>query len=163
MTIIPATPEACVKLCFTRDAQALYASDGQPSVPQPATGASAGVDVRAAVDEALIFEAGERGPVPTGLAIEPLVPGLAAFIYSRSGLGAREGLVVAQGVGVIDPDYRGELTVWLLNTSRAPITVKRGERIAQLLFQPFLRPRFLVCNALGETERGAGGFGHTGR
>lgn len=84
------------------------------------------------------------------------------FVYSRSGLGAVKGLTVAQGVGVIDPDYRGELVTWLLNTSSAPITVKRGDRVAQLIFQPFARLEPAEARELSATERGTGGFGHTG-
>ncbi len=88
---------------------------------------------------------------------------IAGFVYSRSGLGAKHGLVVAQGVGVIDPDYRGEIIVWLLNTSQQEITVHRGDRIAQLLFLTCLCPVFELVDELGQTGRGAGGFGHTGR
>ena len=94
--------------------------------------------------------------------VEPLQPGVAGFVYSRSGLGAVKGLTVAQGVGVIDPDYRGELVTWLLNTSSAPITVKRGDRVAQLIFQPFARLEPAEARELSATERGTGGFGHTG-
>ena len=88
--------------------------------------------------------------------------GLAGFVYSRSGLGAKHGLTVAQGVGVIDPDYRGEIVVWLLNTSQTHQTVACGDRIAQLVIQPFVRTKVTPVDALGETHRGAGGFGHTG-
>ena len=106
---------------------------------------------------------GGRAAVPAGLAIEIVEPGVAGFVFSRSGLGARDGLTVAQGVGVIDPDYRGEIVVWLLNTSDAPRTVRRGERVAQLLFLPFHAARLVPSDSLGDTTRGAGGFGHTGQ
>jgi len=100
--------------------------------------------------------------VPSGIAVESTIPGIAGFVYSRSGLGAVKGLTVAQGVGVIDPDYRGEITVFLLNTGEEDDTVQNGERIAQLVFQPYVRPLFTPAATLGTTGRGAGGFGHTG-
>jgi dUTP pyrophosphatase len=90
------------------------------------------------------------------------MPGVAGFVYSRSGLGARQGLVVAQGVGVIDPDFRGEITVMLLNLSQEPRTVTQGMRIAQLVFQPVIPVHCIPVSELSPTERGAGGFGHTG-
>ncbi len=152
---------ADVNVLFFRDAESLYGSGGFA----PATAHSAGIDLRACLDareEELVIAAGERMMLPTGVAVEPLVPGMAGFVYSRSGLGAVKGLVVAQGVGLIDPDYRGEIFVYLLNTSALPYALTRGERIAQLVFQPFVRitPRFV--SELGATERGGGGFGHTG-
>ena len=96
-------------------------------------------------------------------AVEPLTPGIAGFVYSRSGLGAMQGLTVAQGVGVIDPDYRGEITVVLLNTSGEERRLRRGDRIAQLVFQPALQVELEECETLGATGRGSGGFGHTGK
>jgi len=130
---------------------------------EPATDGSAGIDLRAALDEPSVSIApGGRRAIATGLAIEITEPGLAGFVFSRSGLGAKHGLVVAQGVGVIDPDYRGEITVWLLNTSETHRAVTRGERIAQLVVMPFRPVRVEVVDALGETRRGSGGFGHTG-
>ncbi len=94
--------------------------------------------------------------------MEPLCSGVAGFVYSRSGLGAVQGLTVAQGVGVIDPDYRGEITVILLNTSTEERRLRRGERIAQLVFQPAFQVEMETSDTLSATERGAGGFGHTG-
>lgn len=129
-----------------------------------ATDHSAGLDLRACIDvERLEIPAGGRAAVPAGLAIEILHPGIAGFIYSRSGLGAKEGLTVSQGVGVIDPDYRGELIVSLLNTSGQPRSIERGQRIAQLVFMPVYTAQLTAVDALGETARGAGGFGHTGK
>ena len=84
-------------------------------------------------------------------------------MFSRSGLGAKDGLTVAQSVGVIDPDYRGEIIVWLLNTSGQTRHVERGQRIAQLVLLPVYTARLLAVDALGGTARGAGGFGHTGK
>ncbi len=153
-----------LKVLFFRDAADLYASpDGPGHGFAPATAHSAGIDLRAcfAQSEATL-EPGGRFAVPAGVAIEIGAPGLAGFIYARSGLGAVRGLTVAQGVGVIDPDYRGEIVVWLLNTSREAQIVQRGERIAQLLILPFVRPRVIPSASLATTERGSGGFGHTG-
>jgi dUTP pyrophosphatase len=124
---------------------------------------SAGLDLRACFDsESLSIGPGERAPIGTGLAIEILEPGIAGFVYSRSGLGTKDGLVVSQGVGVIDPDYRGEIIVSLLNTSKEERTIQRCQRIAQLLFQPFFQSVILPVAELSPTTRGSGGFGHTG-
>ena len=148
-----------VYILYLRDAAALYGDGIAYATPD-----SAGMDLRACIEaESLVIEAGQRAPVPAGICIEPRAPGVAGFIYSRSGLGAVKGLTVAQGVGVIDADYRGELVVWLLNTSDGPLTVKRGDRVAQLVFQPVRRLEPKAVSALSQTERGSGGFGHTGR
>lgn len=129
-----------------------------------ATDVSAGLDLRACIDvETLEIPAGGRAAVPAGLAIEIMRPGIAGFVFSRSGLGTKEGLTVSQGVGVIDPDYRGEIIVSLLNTSGQTRTIERGQRIAQLVFMPVFTARLTAVDALGETARGAGGFGHTGK
>jgi len=129
-----------------------------------ATDHSAGLDLRACIDtETLEIPAGGRAAIPAGLAIEILEPGVAGFVFSRSGLGTKEGLTVSQGVGVIDPDYRGQIIVSLLNTSGEPRRIERGQRIAQLVFLPCLTARLLPVEELGATERGAGGFGHTGK
>lgn len=128
-----------------------------------ATECSAGLDLRACIDEPkLVIPAGGRAAMPAGLSIEIEQPGLAGFVFSRSGLGARDGLTVAQGVGVIDPDYRGEITVWLLNTSGEERRIARGERMAQLLFLPYFAARLSIVDELTSTRRGSGGFGHTG-
>ncbi|EHJ48367.1 deoxyuridine 5'-triphosphate nucleotidohydrolase Dut [Solidesulfovibrio carbinoliphilus subsp. oakridgensis] len=132
--------------------------------PTVSTPGSAGLDLRADLDTPdLIIAPGERAAVPTGIAIEIAAPGVAGFVYSRSGLGAKHGLTVAQGVGVIDPDYRGEIVVWLLNTSKEPKTITRHERIAQLVLAPVVTPVITPVDELGETDRGCGGFGHTGK
>lgn len=150
-----------VKIFFFGNARDLYDSVG----PAAATTGSAGFDLVAALPEnasELEVPPGERVIIPTGIAIEPSMPGVAGFVYSRSGLGAAKGLTVAQGVGLIDPDYRGEILVYLLNTSSMMHRLRRGDRVAQLVFQPFFPPRWEVCETLGETARGSGGFGHTG-
>lgn len=129
-----------------------------------ATPHSAGMDLRACIEEDEIeIDPGQRAAVPAGIAIEILRPGVAGFVYSRSGLGTKEGLTVSQGVGVIDPDYRGEIKVSLLNTSGQRRRIRRGQRIAQLVFQPVFQAAVIPAEELGETDRGAGGFGHTGK
>ncbi|MBD5538803.1 MAG: dUTP diphosphatase [Desulfovibrio sp.] len=156
-------PGLAVRIAFTRPgARELYAAGG--GLPAPATPRSAGVDLRACLDapEARI-PAGGRLAVPTGISVQPAVPGWAGFVCSRSGLGARDGLTVAQGVGLIDPDYTGEIRVYLLNTSGEERLLRRGERVAQLVFQPYARPAWEEVPELSPTGRGAGGFGHTGR
>lgn len=137
---------------------------GQEYLPGLATPSAAGADLRAAFDGAEAeIKPGQRLAVPSGVFIEITRPGLAAFVLSRSGLGARDGLTVAQGVGLIDPDYRGEIIVWLLNTSPETRIIKKGERIAQLVLMPVTSPRFELADHLSDTSRGAGGFGHSGR
>ncbi len=158
----PAVCSVNVKILFLGDARELYGAVG----PSAATSGSAGFDLVAALpDDAPEIEVtpGERVIIPTGIAIEPLQAGVAGFVYSRSGLGAAKGLTVAQGVGLIDPDYRGEILVYLLNTSTMRHRLRRGDRVAQLVFQPYFPPQWEVCASLGETDRGGGGFGHTGK
>ena len=150
---------ASVDVCYLRNAAGVYGEGLGYATPE-----SAGMDLRACFEEdEIIVRPGERAEVPSGVSVEPRVPGVAGFIYSRSGLGAVKGLVVAQGVGVVDADYRGEIVVWLLNTSDRPILVERGERVAQLVFQPVCRLEPRTVETLSETTRGSGGFGHTGR
>lgn len=150
-------PTSILRVKFLRDSS----RDNPPSV---GTAGSAGLDLRADIEaESLTIAPGRRAAIPTGIAIAIDMPGVAGFIYSRSGLGAKHGLTVAQGVGVIDPDYRGEIIVWLLNTSTEPHTIRRHDRIAQLVLAPFVRPIITPVGDLDATARGAGGFGHTGR
>lgn len=128
-----------------------------------ATSFSAGVDLRACLETSQAWiQPGQRRAVQTGLAIEIVTPGIAGFVFSRSGLGTKEGLVVSQGVGVIDPDYRGEIIVSLMNTSQTPKTIFSGQRIAQLLFMPAHQARLVPVAELNPSGRGHGGFGHTG-
>jgi len=128
-----------------------------------ATSGSCGLDLKACLtEESLSVAPGERIAVPSGLAIDIRQPGIAGFVFSRSGLGTKQGLVVSQGVGVIDPDYRGEILVSLLNTSAEQRIVVRGQRVAQLILMPFFPALFSVVDTLSSTGRGAGGFGHTG-
>ncbi len=162
--LIMRTEPFSVHIVFTRpEARNLYRA-GESGFLAPATFFSVGFDLRACIDvDAVEIEAGERLCLPTGIAVQPESADVAGFVYSRSGLGARDGLAVAQGVGVIDPDYTGEILVYLLNTSKKTQIVHRGDRIAQLVFQPVRRPVWTECEALSATGRGAGGFGHTGR
>ena len=131
--------------------------------PAYATPGSAGMDLRACIDEAVTIPAGERRMVPTGLAIA--LPGAewVALVYARSGLAIKHGLAPANCVGVIDSDYRGEIVVGLLNSSKEDYTIEPGERVAQLVIMPVTQARVSVVEELDETERGTGGFGSTGR
>ncbi|SDN49175.1 dUTP pyrophosphatase [Desulfonauticus submarinus] len=129
-----------------------------------ATSFSAGLDLRACFKEnQLTFKPRERKKIPTGIAIEILEPSIAGFVFSRSGLGTKQGLVITQGVGVIDPDYRGEIFVSLLNISEEDQTIIQGERIAQLIFLPFFQAQIIPTDNLSYSTRGNGGFGHTGK
>ena len=161
---MPGMAAAAVDLAFVRPGvRELYAQDNDDFLA-PATSQSAGFDLRACLNttEAVIAP-GQRLKIGTGIAVQPQAAGIAGFVYSRSGLGARDGLTVAQGVGVIDPDYTGEILVVLLNTSGQERRIAHGERVAQLIFQPFVRPRWREVEELSPTGRGSGGFGHTGR
>lgn len=129
-----------------------------------ATPMSAGFDLRACMDEDEVeIPAGGRHAFGSGIAIEIAEPGWAAFVFSRSGLGAKKGLTVSQGVGVVDPDYRGEIIVSILNTSDERRRIRRGERIAQLVFMPCRQGTLVPAQELADTARGAGGFGSTGK
>jgi len=129
-----------------------------------ATEYSAGLDLRACIDDEYVeIEPGRKYAFPAGLAIEVLEPSIAGYVFSRSGLGTKDGLTVSQGVGVIDPDYRGEIKVSLLNTSDQVRRIRRGQRIAQLVFMPIFQAEIHKVDELGNTDRGAGGFGSTGK
>ncbi|MCK9507292.1 MAG: dUTP diphosphatase [Pigmentiphaga sp.] len=133
-------------------------------VPAYATDGSAAMDLRACLEQAVVLEPGQRLLVKTGLAINMMDPTLVAIVASRSGLSLKHGIRVAQGIGVIDADYHGEIGVILANDSQQPYTIEPGERIAQLMFQPVIRLDLNVVEAFStETERGAGGFGSTGK
>lgn len=123
---------------------------------------SMGLDLMANVRGELIIEPGQRSMIGTGIAIEILTPNIGGFVFSRSGLGTKQGLVVTQGVGVIDPDYRGEIKVSILNISNSKKIIHYGDRIAQLIFMPAFQADIIESNKLSDTKRGAGGFGHTG-
>ena len=134
------------------------------SAPEYATPGSAAVDLRAALeeDEIVTLAPGARALIPTGLAISPESSGYVAIIAARSGLGIKKGVSLSNGIGVIDSDYRGEICVGLINHGEEPFEVCRGDRIAQMMFMPVETANFIITDTLDETERGAGGFGHTG-
>jgi dUTP pyrophosphatase len=130
-------------------------------LPQYATNASAGVDLRAHIDSPIVLRSLERAIVPTGLFIE-LPVGHEAQIRPRSGLAAKNGLTVLNSPGTIDADYRGEIKVILVNLSKEDFTINDGERIAQMVIAKHEQAEWIEVQELVDTERGAGGFGHTG-
>ena len=132
-------------------------------LPAYATGGSAGLDLRAMVEAPLLLEPGRAELVPTGMAIHLDDPGLAAVILPRSGLGHKHGLVLGNLVGLIDSDYQGPLMVSCWNRGTQAYTVQPGERIAQLVVVPVVQVQLEVVEAFTGSERGAGGFGHTGK
>jgi len=134
-------------------------------IPRPdyATDGSAGLDLRACLDEPLTLAPGQTELVPTGMAIHLDDPELAAMILPRSGLGHKHGIVLGNLVGLIDSDYQGQLFVSMWNRGNSDFTVDIGERIAQLVVVPVVQVAFEAVDEFGETERGTGGFGHTGR
>jgi len=129
--------------------------------PRYMTEQAAGVDLHAALETPFILHPGERALVPTGIAVEIPV-GYEAQVRPRSGLALRHGIALVNSPGTIDADYRGEVGVILINLGAEPYTVENGERIAQMVFARCERAFFLEVDELGETDRGAGGFGHTG-
>ena len=134
----------------------------QIPLPKRATTGSAGLDLRACLDAPLELPPGETKLIPTGLAIHIADPQLAAVIIPRSGLGHKHGIVLGNLVGLIDSDYQGELMISCWNRGREPFTVAPGERIAQLVIVPVVQADFEIVERFDESERGAGGFGHTG-
>ncbi|WP_428100245.1 dUTP diphosphatase [Candidatus Rariloculus sp.] len=131
-------------------------------LPERATHGSAGVDLRACLDEPATLEPGATVLIPTGIAIHLADPGLAAVILPRSGLGHKHGIVLGNLVGLIDSDYQGELLVSCWNRGSAPFRIEPGARIAQLVIVPVIPFDFEVVEDFADTSRGAGGFGHTG-
>ena len=132
-------------------------------LPEYKTRSSAAADLCACLDAPLTVYPMQRAKIPTGIAIEYEDQNVAALICARSGLSAKHGISLTNGVGLIDPDYRGELLVSVVNLSELPYTFTDGERIAQLLLVPIVRGEFLEADELTETERGEGGFGSTGK
>jgi dUTP diphosphatase len=130
--------------------------------PGYATEHAAGMDLRAAIEGDLTLEPGRVEPVPTGIRIE-IPPGYEGQVRGRSGLALRHAVGLPNAPGTIDADYRGEVTVLLLNWGREPYVVRRGDRIAQLVIAPVTRAGIQVSESLSATARGSGGFGHTGR
>lgn len=130
--------------------------------PEYSTDGSLGMDLSAALEEPVTIKAGERALIPLGFAIQFPI-GWGAFIFPRSGLSSKKGITLSNCVGVVDPDYTGEVKVSLANISKEDYTVNPGDRIAQLVFLPVEKAKFVVVDDLDDTDRGAGGFGSTGK
>lgn len=139
----------------------LRSGSGNP-LPAYMTSHAAGMDLYAELDADLVLHPGGRALVPTGIAIA-LPEGYEAQIRPRSGLALRHGIALVNSPGTIDPDYRGEIGVIVINHGTEPFTIRSGERIAQMVFAPFARATLHEVAELGGTRRGDGGFGHTGR
>jgi dUTP pyrophosphatase len=134
----------------------------QIPLPAHATGGSAGMDLRACIDETIRLKPGETELIPTGIAIHINDPGLAATILPRSGLGHKHGIVLGNLVGLIDSDYQGQLFVSCWNRGHNSFTIEPGDRIAQLVFVPVIQADFEVVDDFDQSDRGTGGFGHSG-
>ncbi|MEZ5536037.1 MAG: dUTP diphosphatase [Thiolinea sp.] len=131
-------------------------------LPEYATSGSAGMDLRACLDEALTLKPAETQLIPTGIAIHIADPGLAAVILPRSGLGHKHGIVLGNLVGLIDSDYQGQLFISCWNRGQADFVIEPGERIAQLVFVPVVQATLQQVDDFDQSQRGAGGFGHSG-
>ena len=131
-------------------------------VPKQATAGSAGSDLYAALEEPLSIPAGAIRSIPTGIAAEPDTDSVALLIFPRSGLASKYGITLANAIGLVDSDYRGEICVPLINLGKEAFTIEPGMRIAQLVASPILLPEIEVTDTLTERQRGAGGFGSTG-
>ncbi len=132
-------------------------------LPSYATEGSAGMDLRACIDEPLTIKPGETQLIPTGLAIHISDPGLAAAILPRSGLGHKHGIVLGNLVGLIDSDYQGQLFISCWNRGNSEFTIECGDRIAQLVILPVIQVALNRVESFDESKRGAGGFGHSGK
>ena len=132
-------------------------------LPEYATEGSAGVDLRACVESAMTIAPGETLLIPSGMAIHIGDPSLAAVLLPRSGLGHKHGIVLGNLVGLIDSDYQGQVFVSCWNRGAETFTIQPGERIAQMVLVPVVQARFEVVKDFESSERGAGGFGHSGR
>ena len=132
-------------------------------LPAYATPGSAGLDLRACLDAALVLQPGQATLIATGLALHIADPGLCAMLLPRSGLGHKHGIVLGNLVGLIDSDYQGPLMVSCWNRGSTPFTIEPMERIAQLVIVPVVQAAFRRVDAFGDSDRGGGGFGSTGR
>ena len=137
-------------------------NNSRHALPEYQTPLSAGLDIRANLDESVTLRPLERAMIPTGLFVE-LPEGCEMQIRPRSGLAAKHGITVLNSPGTIDADYRGEIKVILVNLSNEPFTIESGERIAQMIVARYEQIEWQAVEVLGETERGAGGFGSTGK
>lgn len=131
-------------------------------LPSYASAGAAGADLRAAVETDVVLAPGERAAVPTGLILE-IPPGWEGQVRPRSGLAIRHGLTVVNAPGTIDSDYRGEIKILLVNLGGKAVTIRRGDRVAQLVLAPVAQVGFVEAESLQATDRGAGGFGSTGQ
>ncbi|MGI2114590.1 dUTP diphosphatase [Shewanella frigidimarina] len=131
-------------------------------LPAYATQGSAGMDLRAMIDSAMVIEPNQTILIPTGIAIHVADPSLAAVILPRSGMGHKHGIVLGNLVGLIDSDYQGQLMVSCWNRSDKPFTLEIGDRLAQLMFVPVIQATFAVVDEFNSSDRGEGGFGHSG-
>ena len=132
-------------------------------LPAYATEGSAGLDLRACIDEEITLKPGQTELIPTGMAIHIKDPSLAAVILPRSGLGHKHGIVMGNLVGLIDSDYQGQLFVSAWNRGQKEYTLEKGERLAQLVFVPVVQAEFELVESFDESDRGEGGFGHSGQ
>ncbi len=132
-------------------------------LPKFATAGAACMDLCACIDAPVTLKAGARALIPTGIAIALPSADYVALVFARSGLGIKQGVCLSNGVGVIDSDYRGEIGVGLVNLGQSDYTVQPGDRIAQLMVTPVVQPTVVQVSELDDTDRGAGGFGSTGR
>ena len=133
------------------------------TIPTQATAGSAGYDLYAALEAPVSIPVGEIVRIPTGIAAAPDRKDVALFIMARSGLASKHGINLANGVGLVDSDYRGEIAVGLVNLSGEDYTIQPGDRIAQLMVVPVVQPTVTLADELDETDRGSGGLGSTGR
>jgi dUTP pyrophosphatase len=150
----PSSPR--IRVAITREAHA-----HDLPLPQASTEGAAGLDLRAAITESIRLSPGERRLIPTGWSIA-LPPGFEAQVRPRSGLALRHGIILPNAPGTIDADYRGEIGVILMNAGSEDFEIERGDRIAQIVVAPVVRPEWVEVENLDVTERGEGGFGHTG-
>ena len=134
-------------------------------IPAPfyASPGAAAMDLHACVEEAVVIPAGQRRVIPTGIAIALPSAGYVALVFARSGLGIKHGIAPANCVGVIDSDYRGEIMVGLHNAGDSDYTIQPADRIAQLMITPVIQAQITMVEQLDDTQRGAGGFGSTGK
>ncbi len=132
-------------------------------LPQYATSGSAGMDLRACVDNSMSLEPGETKLIPTGIAIHIADPSIAATILPRSGLGHKHGIVLGNLVGLIDSDYQGQIFISCWNRGDTAFEISPGDRMAQLVFLPVIQAEFDLVEEFGQSDRGEGGFGHSGR
>jgi dUTP pyrophosphatase len=132
-------------------------------LPSHATPGSAGMDIRACLDETLMLGPGDSALIPSGFAIHLDDPGFAAVLLPRSGLGHKHGIVLGNLTGLIDSDYQGQVFVSIWNRSRDPYRIEPGDRIAQMVIVPVVQASFDIVEEFDESHRGAGGFGHSGK